>query len=75
MVLVTNIFYMGVPEAHVNPYSLYDIGESRKLFPKNGRLHRGYPGNFFQTFSRLKFWVMRQGMTHEAGDVPETIPR
>ena len=54
---------------------LTHIGESRKLFPKNGRLHRGYPGNFFQTFSRLKFWVMRQGMTHEAGDVPETIPR
>ena len=29
------------------------IGKSRKLFPKNGRWLRGYPGNFFQTFSRF----------------------
>ena len=32
---------------------LTHIGKSRKLFPKNGRWHRGYPGNFLQTFSRF----------------------
>ena len=32
---------------------LTHIGKSRKLFPKNGRWLRGYPGNFFQTFSRF----------------------
>ena len=33
--------------------SLTHIGKSRKLFPKNGRWLRGYPGNFFQAFSRF----------------------
>ena len=32
---------------------LTHIGKSRKLFPKNGRWLRGYPGNFFQTFSKF----------------------
>ena len=32
---------------------LTHIGKSRKLFSKNGRWLRGYPGNLFQTFSRF----------------------
>ena len=32
---------------------LTHIGKSRKLFPKNGRWLTGYPGNFFQAFSRF----------------------
>ena len=33
--------------------TLTHLGKSRKLFPKNGRWLRGYPGNFFQAFSRF----------------------
>ena len=35
------------------------IGKSRKLFPKNGRWLRGYPGNFLQI---LQFWGVTQGI-------------
>ena len=40
------------------------IGKSRKLFPKNGRWLRGYPRNFFQTFSRFwNFWAWLRGFS------------
>ena len=46
-------------EWNLQKISLTHIGKSRKLFQKNGRWNKGYPGNFSQI---SQFWVTRQGI-------------
>ena len=56
---------------------LTHLGKSRKLFLKNGRWHRGYPGNFFPDFFEIsQFRVMREGILRKLfpGQFHEYLP-
>ena len=57
MVLVTNTFYMGVPESHVNPYRRIPETISKKRAVTQGISRKLFP-DFFQI----------EILGHEAGD-------